>query len=159
VFRRRNYDDVRFGELLPFNAQNIFVDFFRTNPELFEDDVTMFTELLGGKKHQHQKNDKKDVKEVEELAKDSEFAESFKSQTIYQDGPTGPVGRTISQKKSIKNGKKYEVTTDEILKPNGSKVVTETINEDGKKKVNKYEIAPGQQKKQILGEQQKELKA
>jgi len=35
VFRRRNYDDVRFGELHPYNAHNIFVDFFRTNPELF----------------------------------------------------------------------------------------------------------------------------
>jgi DnaJ-class molecular chaperone len=47
VFRRSNYDDVRFGEIHPYNAHNIFVDFFRTNPELFEDDVQMFSNMLG----------------------------------------------------------------------------------------------------------------
>lgn len=85
VFRRRNYDSVRFGgDLNPGNAQSVFVDFFRTNPELFEDEVELFTQLLGAKKeHHHHQKEKHEPKPVEELAKDSEFAESFKSQTIF----------------------------------------------------------------------------
>jgi curved DNA-binding protein CbpA len=160
VFRRRNYDDIRFGsEVAPTNAHHIFVDFFRTNPELFEDDVELFTELLGARKDQHHHKDKHQLKNVDELAKDSEFAESFKSQTIYSEGASGPVGRTISQKKSIKNGKKFEVTTDEILRPNGSKHVTETINEDGKTQINKYELAPGQHRKEIKAQDPAQIKS
>jgi curved DNA-binding protein CbpA len=145
VFRRRNYDDVRFGEIQPYNAHNIFMDFFRTNPELFEDDVQLFSEILGSKKPLTSLKEP----DVDALAKDATFVESFKSQTIKQDGPGGPVGRTITSKKSIKDGKKYEISTDEILKPNGTKVVTETVKEDGKVKVNKYEVGPGETRKEL----------
>lgn len=147
VFRRRNYDDVRFGELHPHNAHNIFVDFFRTNPELFEDDVQLFSDILGSKKPLNALKEP----DVDALSKDAEFAESFKAQTIRQDGPGGAVGRTITSKKSIKDGKKYEVNTDEILRPNGSKVVTETVKEDGKVKVNKYEVGADKTRKEITG--------
>lgn len=83
MFRRNNYDDVRFGQLHPYHAKNIFVDFFRTNPELFEDDVQLFSEILGAKKPLTSLKEP----DVEALAKDAEFVESFKAQTIRQDGP------------------------------------------------------------------------
>jgi DnaJ-class molecular chaperone len=130
VFRRRNYDDIRFGEIHPHHAHNIFTDFFRTNPELFEDDVQLFSDILGSRKPLTSLKEP-DVDNLAKDTKDAEYVESFKSQTIRQEGPGGPVGRTISTKKSIKDGKKYEVTTDEILKPNGSKIVTETVKQDG----------------------------
>jgi len=148
VFRRRNYDDVRFGELHPHYAHNIFVDFFRTNPELFEDDVQLFSQLLGSKKPLASLKEP-DIDALAKDAKDAEYVEAFKSQTIRQGGPGGPVGRTITSKRSIKDGKKYEVTTDEILKPNGSKVVTETVKEDGKVKVNKYELGADKARKEL----------
>lgn len=130
VFRRRNYDDVRFGEIHPHHAHNIFVDFFRTNPELFEDDVQLFSDILGSRKPLTSLKEP-DVDTLAKSANNAEYVESFKSQTIRQEGPGGAVGRTISTKKSIKDGKKYEVTTDEILKPNGSKIVTETVKQNG----------------------------
>jgi hypothetical protein len=74
---------------------------------------------------------------------------------VRQDGPGGAVGRTVTKKTSIKNGKKYEVSTDEILKPNGTKIVTETIKEDGKVRINKYELGADHTKKALLQEQDK----
>jgi len=154
VFRRRNYDDVRFGEIHPYNAHNIFVDFFRTNPELFQDDVQLFSEILGSKKPLEALKEP----DVDALAKDAEYVESFKSQTVRQNGPGGAVGRTITKKTSIKDGKKYEVSTDEILKPNGSKIVTETVKEDGKVKVNKYELGANHTRKELtVGQDKKAL--
>jgi hypothetical protein len=123
------------------------MDFFRTNPELFEDDVQLFSDILGSKKPITTLKEP----DIDTLAKNADFVESFKSQTIRQDGPGGAVGRTVTSKKSIKDGKKFEVNTDEILKPNGHKVVTETIKEDGKVKVNKYEVGPDKVHKELTG--------
>jgi hypothetical protein len=78
VFRRRNYDDVRFGELHPYNAHNIFADFFRTNPELFQDDVQLFNLMLGSNKPLVSLKEP----DVEALAKGGDFVESFKSQSV-----------------------------------------------------------------------------
>jgi len=75
--------------------------------------------------------------------------ESFKSQSVRENGPGGAVGRTITTKKSIKDGKKFEIDTDEILKPNGSKIVTETVKENGQVKVNKYELGPHHVRKEL----------
>jgi hypothetical protein len=107
----------------------------------------LFTEILGSKKPITALKEP----DIEALSKGADYVESFKSQTIRQDGPGGAVGRTVTSKKSIKDGKKYEVSTDEILKPNGHKVVTETVKEDGKIKVNKYEVGPDKVHKELTG--------
>lgn len=107
--------------------------------------MQLFSEILGSKKPLQTLKEP----DVDALAKDAEFVESFKAQTIRQDGPGGAVGRTITSKKSIKDGKKFEVSTDEILKPNGSKIVTETVKEDGKVRVNKYEVGADKARKEL----------
>jgi len=44
--RRRNYDDFRFGELIPYSSHKIFNDFFNTKPFLLEDDKTFFKPIM-----------------------------------------------------------------------------------------------------------------
>jgi len=44
--RRKNYDDYRFGELVPLTSHSIFNDFFDTRPFLAEDDDKFFRPLL-----------------------------------------------------------------------------------------------------------------
>lgn len=44
--KRANYDDYRFGELVPFNSHSIFNDFFGTRPFVSEDDFNFFKPIL-----------------------------------------------------------------------------------------------------------------
>jgi len=44
--RRRNYDDWKFGEIIPFTSHSIFNDFFNTKPFLLETDDRLFRPLM-----------------------------------------------------------------------------------------------------------------
>jgi len=44
--RRKNYDDYRFGELVPIASHTIFNDFFNTRPFLGKDDDKFFRPLM-----------------------------------------------------------------------------------------------------------------
>lgn len=58
-------------------------------------------------------------------------------------------GKTITEKSSLKDGKKTTIKTEEVLKPDGTKEITETVCEGGEPKVNKYLQGPGQERKPI----------
>jgi DnaJ-class molecular chaperone len=44
--RRRNYDDYKFGELVPLTSHRIFNDFFNTNPFLQLEDERLFRPII-----------------------------------------------------------------------------------------------------------------
>jgi DnaJ-class molecular chaperone len=44
--RRRNYDEFKFGELVPFTSHSIFNNFFNTNPFLQLEDERLFRPIL-----------------------------------------------------------------------------------------------------------------
>lgn len=150
--RRKHYDDYRFGEIIPFNSYNIFNDFFDNNPFLMEDDTTFFKPILAKPRSFWKEFDRtfdRDFMDIEKLGPQTEFAESYKSSSFRERGPQGITGKTITEKSSLKDGKKQTIKTEEILKPDGSKEVTETIHEGTEIKTNKYSLAPGQDRKAI----------
>jgi len=87
--------------------------------------------------------------DIESLGPSTEYAETYKSSTVQEKGPQGLVGKTITEKSSIKDGKKKTIKTEEIMKPDGTKEVTETVTEGMDVKTNKYLLGPGQQNKAI----------
>jgi len=149
--RRRAYDEYRFGELVPFTSHSIFNDFFNTRPFLAADDDKFFRPLMWKSPYEMQREFDKDWMEIEKLGSggNTEYAETYKSSTVQERKPEGLVGKTVTEKSSIKDGKKTTVKTEEILKPDGTKEVTETVTEGTDTKTNKYLLGPGQERKAI----------
>jgi len=87
--------------------------------------------------------------DIESLGNGAEFAETYKSSTVQERGPQGLTGKTITEKSSLKDGKKKTIKTEEVMKPDGTKEVTETVTEGVETKTNKYLLAPGQERKAI----------
>jgi len=87
--------------------------------------------------------------DIESLGPTTEYAETCKSSTVQEKGPQGLVSKTITEKSSIKDGKRKTTKTEEILKPDGTKEITETVTEGADIKTNKYSLGPGQQKNAI----------
>jgi len=87
--------------------------------------------------------------DIESLGPSTEYAETYKSSTVQERGPQGLIGKTITEKSSIKDGKKKTTKTEEVLKPDGTKEVTETVTEGTDIKTNKYQLGPGQERKAI----------
>jgi curved DNA-binding protein CbpA len=147
--RRRNYDDFRFGELVPFTSYNIFNDFFNTKPFLALEDERLFRPLLMKNPAQMMKDFDKDWMEIESLGNNAEFAETYKSSTVQERGPQGLTGKTTTEKSTLKDGKRKTIKTEEVLKPDGTKEVTETTTEGAESKTSKYMLGPGQERKAI----------
>lgn len=147
--RRKNYDDWKFGEIVPFTSHSIFNDFFNTKPFLIDDDDRFFRPLMWKTPSQIQKEFDRDWMDVESLGNGAEYAETYKSSTVQERGPQGLTGKTITEKSSLKDGKKKVIKTEEVLKPDGSKEVTETITEGSDVKTSKFTLAPGQERKAI----------
>lgn len=51
----------------------------------------------------------------------------------------------------MEDGKKTVISTEEVIRPDGSREITETINEGGKISTNKYNLAKGEEKPKQLG--------
>lgn len=136
---------------MPFNSYNIFNDFFTTHPFKVSSDMNFFKPLML-KSSSLQKDIEKDMlnmknmmnMDIESLGPNTEYAESFKSESFREKGAQGLTGRTISEKTELKNGKKRCVKTEELLKADGTKEVTETICENNEVKTNKYMLQAGQ---------------
>jgi hypothetical protein len=109
----------------------------------------LFRPIITKRPSQIQRELERDWIDIENLGSGVETAETYKSSSVQERGPQGLTGKTITEKSSIKNGKKTTVKTEEITKPDGSKEVTETITEGADTKTNKYLLAPGQDKKAI----------
>jgi hypothetical protein len=81
--------------------------------------------------------------DIESLSPATEYAETCMSSTVQEKGPQGLISKTITEKTSIKDGKKKTTKTEEILKPDGTKEITETVAEGADIKTNKYSLGPG----------------
>lgn len=65
--------------------------------------------------------------DIEKLGNGAEYVETYKSSTVQERGPQGLTGKTITEKSSLRGGKKTTTKTEEVLKPDGSREVTECI--------------------------------
>jgi len=68
---------------------------------------------------------------------------------IKEKGPQGSTGKTITQKSIYKDGVRTNMTTEEILKPDGTKEITETVDKGGDVKTNKMVLGPNEEYRQI----------
>jgi len=143
--RRRNYDEFKFGEIVPMSSYKMFNDFFNNKPFLSTADDLLFRPLMMKAPLQMQMDMGKDWINIEALenSPSTKYAETCKSSTVQECGPQGLCGKTTTEKSILKDGKKKCIKIEEILKPNGSKEVTETICEGFETKTNKYLLAPG----------------
>jgi len=146
---RQAYDDYRFGSLIPTTPYNLFNSFFETRPFLAADDVDFFRPILRKTPSQLEYEFERDWGNIDSWGPKAEYAESYKSSTFHEKGPNGITGKTVTEKSSLKGGKKTTVKTEEILKPDGTKEITETVCEGGEPKVNKYLQGPGQERKAL----------
>jgi len=78
-----------------------------------------------------------------------DFAEEFTKSTVQTKGPEGVSTKTVTHRTSVVNGKRVEVKVEEITNPDGTTNVTETINEGGDIKSNKFTIKAGDTKPAI----------
>jgi len=69
-----------------------------------------------------------------------EFAEEFTKSTIQTKGAEGVSTKTVTHRSSVVNGKRVDVKVEEITNPDGTTNVTETINEGGNVRNNKFTI-------------------
>lgn len=106
---------------MPIASHSIFNDFFDTRPFLGADDDRFFRPLMVKTPSQIQKEFQKDWMDIESLGPSTEYAETYKSSTVQEKGPQGLTGKTITEKSSIKDGKKKTIKTEEIIKPDGTK--------------------------------------
>jgi hypothetical protein len=78
-----------------------------------------------------------------------EFTEEFTKSTIQTKGPEGVSTKTVTHRSSLVNGKRVDVKVEEITNPDGTTNVTETINEGGEVRSNKFTIKGDQTKPAI----------
>lgn len=110
--RRKNYDDFKFGELVPFTSHSIFNDFFNTKPFLMEADEGLFRPILMKTPSQIEREFQRDWMDVESLGSGKEYAETYQSSTVQERGPQGLTGKTITEKSEMKDGKKKTIRTE-----------------------------------------------
>lgn len=193
-FKRRQYDQYTFGELLPTTAYNIFSDFFSDRDFVSEADKKLLkpvlkqtnklinrlanrplwnglvprlgyeTSLMGSPLSLWNSDLSSkfwDVDlirpigsvsgdteiDIESLGPDTQFAESFKKSVVHTKGPKGqPIGKTITEKSELKNGKKCTIRTEEILKEDGTKEIIQTVKDDQGSRTNTFNLAVGQER-------------
>jgi len=57
------------------------------------------------------------------------------------------IGKTVTHKTSLENGKRVTVTSEEVLNPDGTREVTETTNIDGRVQTNRYTLGAGEKRR------------
>jgi hypothetical protein len=98
---------------------------------------------------QMQREIERDWMDIESLGSNTQYAETYISSTVQQKGPEELTGKTITEKCSIKDGKRKITKTEEIMKPDDTKEVTEIVTEGSDVKTNEYLLGLGQEKKAI----------
>lgn len=130
--RRNIYDVSLSGEIKPSIAHNIYEG---------------YNSLI-----------EREKRELDNLKPETEYAESFSESTYTHKTPQGLVGKKVSHKSSLDNGNKVSVSTEEVIRPDGSRDITETVNEGGRVTTNKYSLAKGEERKQVGHGGQGEIK-
>ena len=83
----------------------------------------------------------------------TEYAESVTESHFTQKTPQGVTGKAIFHKSSYENGKRNLVSTEETIRPDGTRDVVETVNEDGRITTNKYTLAAGEKRRELTSSQ------
>jgi hypothetical protein len=78
------------------------------------------------------------------------YSDSYSSSTIQERTPNGMITRTITDKSSLKDGRRTSTRTEEITNPDGTRDITETIDEDGNRRVNTCRLEPGMSRPHML---------
>lgn len=71
-------------------------------------------------------------------------SEEYTKETVHSNGPEGTTSKTVTHRSSLVNGKHVDVRVEEITKPDGTTEVTETVNDSGNIKTNKFSIKAGE---------------
>lgn len=164
--KRKTYDEYRFGTLVPRSSYSIFNDFFNTRSFLEDADDKFFKPILARTPSQIEReldrawgdwgwNSRRNNifdeawRNLDSVNPNTEYAESYSTSSFQQKGPEGITGKTVTKKSTLKDGKRQTIETEEVLKPDGSKEVTETVWDGRDSKVNRYQLGAGQDLKAI----------
>lgn len=124
-FRRENYDNWVFGEMVPVRAHSIFDDFFGNRWSVLDDDF---------RPHFHNRwtrdLDKMMLDERDEPLETE--GETVKKSSVWSSKNGKETGKTVTTKKKVKDGKTHEETTEDYLFPSGERKITKTVNDNGK---------------------------
>ncbi len=125
-FRRENYDQWMFGEMVPMKAHDIFEDFFGNRWSVLDES---FKPLFHNRWVRDL--DKMMLDEGDEL-KGIKEGQSMKTSSVYTNKDGKESGKTVTTKRTIKNGKMKEETVEDYLLPSGERKVIKSINDNGK---------------------------
>lgn len=81
----------------------------------------------------------------EEDQKNFNEGETIKTSSCWTNKNGQETGKTVTTKKTIKDGKAKEETTEEYVFPNGEKNIVKTTNVDGKIESKKYTLKKGEE--------------
>lgn len=140
-YRRKHYDDFLWGSIEPVRAHSIFDDFFGNRFFSLEPEDEIKPILH-----------KKWSRELDNLMLDEGFeqnakdGQTVKTSSVYTNKNGVESKKNVTTKKTIKNGKATEETTEEYVFPNGEKEITKTIKgEDGKVESKQYKLKAGEE--------------
>ena len=76
--------------------------------------------------------------------KDAKDAQTIKQSSVWSSKNGQESGKTVTTKKTVKDGKTNEETTEEYLYPTGEKKITKKINENGTVTTKEYKLKKGE---------------
>jgi DnaJ-class molecular chaperone len=137
-FRRENYDNWIFGEMVPVRAHSIFDDFFGDRLSLLDDNF---------RPHFHNRWTRDlDKLMLDEKEEDPAIeGETIKKSSVWSTKNGKETGKTVITKKTVKDGKAKEETTEDYIFPSGERKVTKTINDNGKVETHEYKLKKGEE--------------
>jgi len=125
--------------MVPVRAHDIFDDFFGNRLFSLEDDD--FKPIFHNKWTKDLDRlmlDEADEKNVKE-------GETVKTSSVWTNKNGKETKKTVTSKKTVKDGKVDEETTEDYLFPNGERNVVKTTNHDGKIESKKYTLKQGEE--------------
>lgn len=137
--KRQNYDSILFGEMVPVRAHSIFDDFFGNR--LFSLDDDDFRPIFHNKWSRDL--DRLMIDEADE--RNIKDGETVKVSSVWSNNNGKETKKTVTSKKTYKDGKLNEETTEDYLFPNGERNVVKTTNVDGKVESKKYTLKKGEE--------------
>lgn len=135
-FKRENYDNWVFGGMVPMRAHSIFDDFFGDRWSLLDDDFRPHFHNRWVRDLDKMMIDEKDEPNIKE-------GNTIKTSSLYSNKNGKESGKTVTTKKTVKDGKTHEETTEDYLFPSGERKVTKTINDNGKVETHEYKLKKG----------------
>lgn len=146
--RRKTYDNVEFGELPAHHAHRQFVDSVAECPVFHGDEANKELSGLVRKLSNQGKVAKEQKKgghhHHPHPGKFESITEEVSKETVTTTGPEGCTTKSVTHRSSVVNGRHVDVRVEEVTKPDGTTEVTETINDSGNVKTNKFSLKAGE---------------